>query len=279
MMKKSYQAAWCIGAILAAAAPRSAAATTVVTQDAFDLATAFAPTPGGATVVGNYTEVSNPNQVGTFTDGTGSIGFSSGIILSTGSVSQIGIAASGLSTGFGGTPTVSTSALLSLIPGLGSPSSDSARLSITINPGLVSGFINFSFGYMSGEISPSDKFGIFLDGVYTGLVDGYAIDQGNPWIKTSASSLGFDQTLYQNGNPLNPSFFTLSLEVPASGAAFDLDFVLADGFGDGVDTAVFLGDFSATTTALGTVAVPEVSSSALVVLAGLAWMSRRKRRQ
>lgn len=277
-MKYSYQAAWCIGAIFAAAAPKAAAVTTVVTQDAFDLATAFAPTPGRASVVGNFTEFSSTNQMGTFTDGGGSVGFSSGIILSTGNVSQIAIGASGLSTGYGGTPSSSTIALLSQVPGPGSPVSDNARLSITIDPGLVSGFINFSFAYMSGEISPSDKFGIFLDGVYTGLVGGNAVDQGHPWIKASAPSLGFDQALYQDGNPLNPQFFTLSLAVPTSGSAFELDFVIADGFDDGVDTAVFLGDFSATTTPLGTVAVPEVSTSVLVALAGLVWARRRNRR-
>lgn len=277
-MKPSNLAAWCIGAIFAAAAPRAAAVTTVVTQDAFDLAAAFAPAPGDATVVGNFTEFSSTNQMGTFTDGGGSIGFSSGIILSTGNVSQIGIGASGLSTGYSGIPSSSTIALMSQVPGPGSPVSDSARLSITINPGLVSGFINFSFAYMSGEIAPADKFGIFLDGVYTGLIGGDAVDQGNPWIKASAPSLGFDQTLYQDGNPLNPQFFTLSLAVPTSGSAFELDFVIADGFDDGVDTAIFLGDFSATPTALGTVAIPEMSTSALLALAGLAWVRRRNRR-
>lgn len=277
-MKHSSQVAWCIGAILAAAAPKVAAITTVVTRDAFDLATAFAPIAGGATVVGNFTEVSSTNQMGTFTDGVGSVGFSSGIILSTGNVSQIGIGPSGLSTGYGGTPAASTVALLNQVPGLGSPVGDSARLSITIDPGLVSGFINFSFAYLSGEISPSDKFGIFLDGAYTGLIGGNAIDQGHPWMSASTPNLGFDQALYQEGNPLNPQFFTVSLEVPTSGSAFELDFVIADGFDDGVDTAVFLGDFSATSTALGTVAIPEVSTSLLAALAGLAWVWRRNRR-
>jgi hypothetical protein len=227
MMKIIYQTVWCIGAILAATAPKAAAVTTVVTHDAFDLATAFAPTPGGATVSGSFTEVSSTHQTGSFTNGSSSIGFNSGIILSTGNVSQIGIGASRLSTGFGGTPTFGTLDLLSQVSESSCSLSDSARLSMTINPGLVSGFINFSFAYMSSEISPADKFGIFLNGVYTGQINGTAIDQGNAWMKPSAPSLGFDQTLYGEGNPVNPQFFTLSLEVPTPGSAFELDFVIA----------------------------------------------------
>jgi len=276
-MKKSYQAAWCIGAIIAAAAPKATAVTTIATNDAFDLAAAFAPVPGDATVTGNFVEVSGASQTGSFTDGDGSIGFSSGIILSTGDVSGIGIGAGpSLSTGFGGTPSVSTSSLLNQIPGLGSFYSDAARISLTINPGLVSGFVNFSFAYLTSEISPADKFGIFMNGAYAGNINGITIDQEHPWISTSVPDLGFTQALYLNGNPLNPLFFILSLEVPSPGVNFDVDFVIADVFGDGVDTAVFLGGFSATETALGVV-IPEPSTSALVALAGLAWLRRRNR--
>lgn len=276
-MKKSYQAAWCIGAILAAAAPKAAAVTTVVTNDAFNLAAAFAPVPGGATVTGNFVEVSGTNQSGSFTNGGGSIGFGSGIILSTGNVSNIGVGAmSPLSTDHGGSPSANTRLLLDQIPGLGTSYGDTALISLTIDPGIVSNFVNFSFAYLTSEISPSDKFGIFVNGAYAGNINGNTIDQGNPWISTSAPDLGFAQALYLDGNPVNPLFFTLSVEVPSAGTDFQLDFVIADLFDKSVDTAVFLGGFSATETALGLV-IPEPSTSVLAALAGFAWVRRRKR--
>lgn len=277
-MKQSYQAAWCIGAILTAAAPKADAVTTIVTNDASDLAAAFAPVPGDATVTGNFVEVSTgADQIGSFTNGGGSIGFGSGIILSTGNVADISVGAGpALSTGYGGTTSVSTSSLLSQIPSLGANFSDAARISLTINPGLVSSFVNFSFAYLTSEISPSDMFGIFVNGVYAGNINGNTIDQGNPWINASSPDLGFTQALYLDGNPVNPLFFTMSIEVPSPGADFDLDFVIADVFGDEVDTAVLLGEFSATTSAAGVV-IPEPSTTALVALAGLAWVRRRKR--
>lgn len=278
MMKNSFHAVWCIGAIIAAAAPKAAAVTTVVTNDAFDLAAAFAPIPDDATITGNFVEFSNSSQSGTFTDGDGSIGITSGIILSTGDVTGIGIgAASPLSSAFGGTPSLSTTALLDQIPNFTSTYSDAARLSLTINPGLVSAFVNFSFAYLTSEISPSDQFGIFVDGIYMGDLAGSAIDQGHPWLNASVPNLGFDQALYENGNPLSSLFFTISLQVPSPGSTFEVDFVLADGFNDQIDTAIFLGNFSSSTTALGTVAVPEVSTSLLISLAGFAWIGRRRR--
>ncbi len=279
-MRNSLYTAWCIGAIIAAAAPEAAAVTTVVTNDAFDLASAFAPTPGGATVTGNFVEVSNGNQIGTFTDGAGSIGFNSGIILSSGNVAEIGIGAvAPLSTSFGGTPNVSTNALLNQIPGLGSSHGDTVRFSLGIDAGIANDFINFSFGYLTSEISPSDKFGIFVDGVYTGYLAGSVIDQAHPWMNTAATNLGFGQALYENGNTLNPQLFTLSLRVPNPGSAFDIDFVIADVFDNGLDTAIFLGDFTATTTAQGQIAaIPEPSRTAFLALAGFVWLRRRSRK-
>ncbi len=277
-MKNSYQAAWCIGAILAAATLKVAAVTTVVTNDAFDLATAFAPAPGAATVTGSFVEQSGVGQIGSFTDGTATIGFGSGIILSSGDISEIAVGATvPLSTGFGGSPSFSTSALLDQIPGLGISYSDTIRFSLTINAGIINDFVNFSFAYLTSEISPSDRFGIFVDGVYTGILAGSPIDQGHPWINTSVPSLGFEQALYQDANPLNPLFFTLSLNVPNPGSDFQLDFVVADVFGDGIDTAVFLGEFAPSQSALGQIAVPEPSSVLCGVLTLVLGALRRRR--
>ncbi len=278
-MRNSLYAAWCIGAIIAAAAPKAAAVTTVVTSDALDLASAFAPSPGAATVTGNFVEVSNASQIGTFTDGGGTIGINSGIILSSGNISEIGIGAvAPLSTSFAGSPNASTNALLNQIPGLSSVHGDTVRFSLGIDAGIANDYINFSFAYLTSEISPSDKFGVFVDGIYSGFLAGSVIDQAHPWMNSAATNLGFGQALYENGNTLNPQLFTLSLRVPNPGSAFEVDFVIADVFGDGIDTAIFLGDFTATTTAQGQVlAIPEPSRTAFLALAGFAWLRRRNR--
>ena len=268
--------------VLSAAAPKAAAVTPTQNSDAFDLAAAFAPSPSPATVSGQFVEVSDSSQIGTFGNGSSTIGFESGIILSTGNMTQIGIeAVSPLSTDFGGSPTVSTADLVNAIPGLTGNFSDTARLSLEVTPGITANFVNFSLGYMTSEISPSDRFGIFIDGAFYGLINGEILDQAHPWIAASAPNIGLNQAFYQDGNPLNSPFATVSIEIPNPGSSFAVDFVLADVFGGNSDTAVFLGDFSVSEIALGTVVVPEPSTFGLLALAAIGlgiWRIRRLQR-
>lgn len=256
-----------VAVIFAAAASTAAAVTVTQNDDAFDLAAALA----SPAVVGNFVERTDANQLGTFTSGNATIGFDSGIVLSTGNatlIDPLGSFPPYLSTDFAGSPTVSTAALVALIPGIGTSSAtfDAVRFSLTVTPGLTDDFANFRFGYLTSEISPADVFGIFVDGVFTGYVQGDPIDQSHPWIQTSLSDVGFSLALFQDGLGSNPESFLLSLAVPNPGAAFDIDFVLVDAFDGLNDSAVFLGEFSLSSTQLGVAAVPEPGT---IVLFGL----------
>lgn len=265
-----------LGVLFAAAAPRAAAVTGTSDTDAFNLAEAFAP--GDSTVVGNFVEFSNREQIGTFTDGDLTVGFSSGVVLSTGDLTKIGLSAiSPLNTDYSGTAALDTQALLGQIPGIAPSMHDPVRLSLTVTPDIAANFVNFRVGYLTSEISPSDKFGFFINGVYSGLIIGSPIDQGHPWISTSVPAIGFDQAMYGGGNPLNPQSFIVSLAVTEPGSPFALDFVLADGFDGNTDTAVFLGEFSASETALGVVAIPEPSVVGMLAIFGLGALARRRR--
>jgi hypothetical protein len=154
------------------------------------------------------------------------------------------------------------------------------RFSLTVSPGLTDDFVNFSMGYLTSEISPSDVFGIFVDNVFTGLIAGSPVDQGHPWILASISGIGFRDALFLNGLGSNPESFLVSLAIPNPGIAFTLDFILVDAFNGDVDTAVFLGEFSFSTAPLGVVAIPEPRSIALVMLSSVAVLAfcRRLRR-
>jgi hypothetical protein len=268
-----------LGLGLAVGAIPASAATTTPNADAFDLAAAFVPAPvsGGATVTGVFTETSHSSQTGTFADGALTVGFNSGVVLSTGDVSQIG-GASPLSSGFGGTPGAETSALLAQIPGLGSDYSDPVRFSLEVNPGILNNYVNFAFGYRTSEISPGDRFGVFVDGQYRGLLLGQPTDQAHPWMAAAVPDIGYTQALYDNGNPLDDPALILSLAVPSPGVSFTLDFVLADLFGDQTDTAAFLGEFSASETPQGHLAVPEVGAWPMVTALGLGAIALKRRR-
>lgn len=266
---------------LAVCALPVSAATPSPNSDAFDLAAAFAPAPvpGGAIVTGVFTEASSPTQLGTFTDGALTVGFPDGIVLSTGDVGALG-GASPLSVGFAGTPSSDTEALLGQIPGLGSVYADPVRLSLAVQPDLPNNYVNFSFGYQTSEISPADRFGLFVNGQYRGLLAGQPVDQAHPWLAAAVPDIGYTQALYGGGNPLNPPAFVLSVAVPSPGASFTLDLVLADVFGDEIDTAVFLGDFTASARPLGYLAIPESRAWPLVASGGVAafaWWHRRRR--
>lgn len=268
-----------LGLGLAVGAISASAATPTPNSDAFDLAAAFAPAPvpSGATVIGGFTEAGDPTQTGTFTDGALTVGFNDGVVLSTGDISQIG-GASPLSSGFGGTPGAETSALLAQIPGLGADYADPVRFSLEVHPGPLNDYVNFAFGYRTSEISPGDRFGVFVDGQYRGLLLGQPIDQAHPWMAAAVPDIGYTQALYDNGNPLDYPALILSLAVPSPGVSFTLDFVLADLFGDQTDTAVFLGEFSASETPQGHLAVPEVGSWPMVTAFALGALALKRRR-
>jgi len=270
----------CFAVIFAAAAHKAAAVTVTQDNDATNLAAALAPSPGsGVTVTGVFTEASNVQMLGNFTGGNSTIGFSDGIVLSTGNVTQIAFPASGLDTGFAGSPTSnSTLDLINSIPTVAGSFHDTVRLSLTIDPGLLNNYVNFSLGFLSNEISESDRFGVFLDDTYFGFLSGSPISMSHPWIFASVSNIGFASALYLDGDGTNPESFLVSIAIPSPGVSFTLDFVLVDVFGDSVDTAVFLGNLTLSETPLGVVMIPEPGTLGLLALAGSSLLLLRRRR-
>jgi hypothetical protein len=260
---RSTRSSWWLGGLLACVGAPAAALTTTPDTDAFNLAAALAPAPGVLNAVtGSFVEVGpsapGTGAVGIFTEGLASLGFGSGVVLSTGDVSEIFTGASPTSgKDFGWTPLSETATLLSQVPGAGVGYFDTVRFSVTIDPGFDASYINFDLAYGSNEVALStDRLGIFVDGQYFGLLAGQPIDQHHSWVSSAGSGFGFGENLYPEGSPLKAPFVTVSLPVPSRAVAFTLDLVLADVTDGEVDSAVFLGNLSGSTTPAGEVLAP-----------------------
>jgi hypothetical protein len=282
---------WWLGGLLAGAAFPSAAVTVTLDTDAFNLAAALAPAPAVLTsVTGDFVEVgfSDPGKgaIGTFTDGLATLGFDSGIVLSTGNAAEIFTGAPPTSgVDFRWVPPADTAGLLDQVPGAGSGYFDTVRFSLTIDPGFDANFVNFDLAYGTNELALSaDRLGIFVNGRYFGLLAGDPIDQNHPWVGPAGSGFGFGSVLYPNGDVLAAPFVTLSVPVPYPASTFTLDLVVADVTDGDFDSAVFLGNLNGSETPLGLLlsAVPE-PGSLLLLMAGVPaaaafGLGRRRRR-
>ena len=272
---------------LAVAAPASAITVTLDT-DAFNLAAALAPVPGTLTsVTGDFidapaTTVTGAGAVGTFIGGTPTLAFASGVVLSTGDAREITtgpFTTSGVD--FGSTPQADTAALLAQIPGGGSGFHDSARLSLTINPGFDTQYINFDLAFGTNEIGlTTDRVGIFVNGVYFWQMANQPFDQFNPWAAPAGSGFGFATNLYPGGDVLAFPSLMLSILVEQPGSPITLDFVVADVTDGGADTAILIGNLNGSLTASGTVLQPIPVPAAIWLFAsGLAGLSLSRRRK
>lgn len=272
-----------LAGLLTVAAPPAAAFIIDLNADAFDLALALAPTPGvGVTVTGTFVEIGpsapDTGAIGRFSDGTATLGIDSGIALGTGNLNDLFTGAPPTpGTDFGWSPAADTAALLAQIPGQGAGFTDTARLSLTIDPGLDAVFVNLDLAFGTNEVGLwTDRVGVFVNGGFQGLLLGAPLDQNHPWMGPAGSGYGMNSVLYPDGNPTAAPFVTVAVPVPGAGVAFALDFLIAD-VGDGdIDSALFLGNLRGSETPLGPVLVPTPAPLGLLVL-GLTWLGLRRR--
>lgn len=276
-----------LGGLLAIAAAPVAAFTITLDTDAFNLAAVLAPAPGtGVAVTGKFVEVGTSSTgqgaIGSFTDGLATIGIESGVVLSNGDVAEIFTGAPPTSgVDFGWTPADDTAALLSRVPGKGAGLFDSARLSLTIDPGFDAVFINFDLAFGTNEAGIwNDRIGVFVNGGFLGLLLGAPLNQDHPWTGPAGSGFGFNRILYPLADVLAAPMVTVAVPVPSAGSPFTLDFIVAD-VGDGtIDSALFLGNLRGSDAPLGPVLVPAVPPLALwlAALPALLLVQRRSSR-
>jgi len=271
---------------LAATAPASAITVTLDT-DAFNLASALAPAPGTLTSVSGVfvdapAATATTGAIGTFTDGSPTLHFGSGVVLSTGNAREITTGPFTTSdVDFGSTPPADTAALVAQVPGGGSGFFDTARLSLSINPGLDTQYINFSLAFGTNEAGiTTDRVGIFVNGVYFWQMADAPFNQFNPWAAQAGSGFGFATNLYPQGDVLAYPSLTLSFLVEQPGSPLTLDFVVTDVTDGRTDTAILIGNLNGSLTASGTVLQPIPVPAALWLLgSGLAGLTLSRRRR
>jgi len=171
---------------------------------------------GGGVVVSNVTYSGANVSAGTFSGGTGIIGFESGIILSTGDIASVG----GPNTADDTTTNNSMPGdadLDSLIPGYTTYDASVLEFDFVPNSDVVT--FEYVFGseeYNEWVNSPfNNVFGFFINGVNCALIPGTStpvsinnVNGGNPF-GTNASNPGY----YRNNDPDDPGPPTINTEL------------------------------------------------------------------
>jgi len=261
--------------------------TVTLDTDAFNLAAALAPTPGTLTSVsGAFVDAPVPGAlggaIGTFIGGFPTLHFDTGVVLSTGNASEIQTGPFNTSgVDFGSSPLADTAALLAQIPGGGSGFFDTARLSLLIDPGLATNYLNFDFAFGTNELGiTTDRVGIFVNGVYFWQLADVPFNQFHPWAAGAGSGFGFGTNIYPQGNVLDYPSLTLSILVEQPGSPITLDFLVADVTDGGIDTAILIGNLNGSLTPNGTLLQPiPVPAAVWLFASGLAGLSLSRRRK
>ena len=291
-----WAAAVSIAAPLAFAGGQASAIT--VTQDtsaASLVSTLFTGSPGltitGSSLSGHVDGAAASS--GTYTNAAGTYGIGSGVILSSGNVSDYGTgpnAEGGRTTNFGGLnaspATAGQETLLDPITGGGLDHFDATQLDITFDAGATVSQIFFNVVFGSDEYAEFvgssfiDAFGIYLNGVNIATFAGDPVNIDHP----SMAFLGgteLDGILDPTGGAGDPIMLFSGLVTPGS-TGNTLTFIIADSGDSQLDSTVYIEGFGTSDPGGGTpgggIQVPAPASVPLFMLglAGLAWMRRRR---
>lgn len=262
----------------------AASAAPVITQnnDANTLADLLIGT--GITRVGDASVTGNADQFGTFNNGGTDVGFDTGVVMSSGTATDIGQAnnAENTTTAFGGAGDADLDAL---IP---QSTQDAAVLEFDFQfgDGSTGGDLFFSFVFGSEEYLEyvgsnfNDVFGFFVDGVNLAEIGGEPISINN--VNNTSNSA------FYRDNPVGSAaidvifdglttVLTISLLDLAPGL-HTMKFAIADAGDSILDSGLFIagGSFSTEPPPTGEIPIPAAFPLFLAGLAGLRFMRRKK---
>jgi hypothetical protein len=275
-----------LGAALALFAG-SAQATPIITQNNNALTLAQAIVGTGITIVGTPTFTGAPVQAGGFTNGGTDIGMPSGIVLSTGDVTQIPGLNGGendLSTNFG----LPGDAALSNI--VGEETFDAAVLEFQFQfgDGSTGGDLFFSFVFASDEYLEfvdqfNDVFAFFVDGTNVALINGQPISINN--INDEDNSQFYRDNPPGSGNvDIRFDGLTTVIQISVANLAagvHTMRFAIADTLDEILDAAVFIGGGTFSTEPPppppAEVPLPAAFPLMLMGLAGFGFLRRRRK--
>jgi len=214
---------------------------------------------------------------GTYTNASGTYGIGSGIVLSSGNVSDYADGPNnetGRTTNYGTAATAAQEGLLDPITGGTFDHNDVTQLDIDFMTSTGEVFFNVVFG---SEEFPEfvgsdfiDGFGLYLDGTNIASVNGAPVNINHPDM-TAIAGTELDGILAPKGNPVL-TFSGTGLDTTAN---HTLTFILADTSDNVLDTTVYLASLGGTKPPSS---VPEPAPLALMAagLFGLGTMRRRK---
>ena len=271
------------------------ASAITVTQDtvAANLVSALLAGTPGLTVTGSSLSSQTSGGAassGTYTNGSGTYGIGSGIILSSGNVSAYGDGANtatGTTTNFGVSATASQEALLDPITGGSLNHNDVTHLDLTfdVGAGISRVFFNVVFG--SEEYAEwvgsqyIDAFGIYLNGVNIATFAGNPVNIDHPNMAFIGGTEldGILDPTAGSGDPI----MLFEGVVGAGSTGNTLTFIIADSGDDSLDSTVYIEGFGTAnpgggTTGGGQTQIPEPGALALfgLGLAGLGIVRRRR---